>query len=96
MLESGAFLNPHGVGMGLSICKLVTEQLGGKVWVNSKPNEGSKFGFSFKFERASAQSNFTANSEEQKRHKERKRPCKPVKPTRSMMSQQIQEEPAEG
>lgn len=34
-----------GVGLGLSICKSLTELLGGEIWVDSCPNQGSIFRF---------------------------------------------------
>lgn len=33
----------QGVGLGLSICKVITEQLGGTITVSSRPKEGSRF-----------------------------------------------------
>jgi signal transduction histidine kinase len=34
---------PSGLGIGLAFCRLAVQGHGGKVWVESKPGQGSKF-----------------------------------------------------
>ncbi len=42
--------NQNSFGLGLPLCKIIVEKLGGKIYVDSKVGEGSTFWFTFPFE----------------------------------------------
>jgi signal transduction histidine kinase len=50
-VESSANRQFGGSGLGLSISKAFVELLGGKVWLTSKPDEGSTFYFSIPYQK---------------------------------------------
>jgi len=49
--ESNSTKRSEGTGLGLSIAKAYIELLGGTIWFNSEPGEGSVFCFNVPYER---------------------------------------------
>lgn len=43
MLSRSKDINRSGMGLGLTISKMIIRELGGEIAVTSNPNEGSKF-----------------------------------------------------
>ncbi|MDR2527949.1 MAG: response regulator [Synergistaceae bacterium] len=53
--ESGTARKFGGTGLGLAISKNIVEMMNGKIWVESKPGEGSDFIFTARVKRAARQ-----------------------------------------
>ncbi|NJO92820.1 MAG: response regulator [Chloroflexia bacterium] len=49
-IEQPDFMNPTGMGLGLSICKGIVEGLGGKIGLTSALGEGSEFYFNIPYQ----------------------------------------------
>jgi PAS domain S-box-containing protein len=51
-IDSAVSRQYSGTGLGLSICKAYVELLGGKIWLDSKPGEGTAFYFTIPYRKS--------------------------------------------
>ncbi|MDR2923886.1 MAG: response regulator, partial [Treponema sp.] len=64
--ESSTSRKFGGTGLGLSISKHIVELMGGKIWLESKPDEGSKFAFTVLLKRGKEEENAEGSPGEDK------------------------------
>lgn len=69
-VESNSSRSFQGTGLGLAICKsLVQDVMGGKIWLDSKPGEGTTVGFTVRFNKATEEE-LAAYAEAHKMHQQ--------------------------
>jgi CheY-like chemotaxis protein/HPt (histidine-containing phosphotransfer) domain-containing protein len=54
-VDQSATRRHSGAGLGLAICRELTERMGGRIWVESEPGGGSRFHFTVRFALAPAE-----------------------------------------
>lgn len=52
---------PEGAGLGLSVCRQIVAQMGGKIWAENNAGRGSTFAFDMTVPRAALQAETTSN-----------------------------------
>ena len=54
--QESASRRHEGTGLGLAICRQLTAMMGGEIWAESRPGEGTTFSFTVRLDRSGAES----------------------------------------